>query len=782
MPPSSSDRPPRNYYLNEAHELLPGKPDGGGQFRPFRVDWGVRSVNLVSEFRAVLTTAQSKLDPTRAERYFVVTLPDAALTRESTGQDAVDGAVPVPASFDSDDAVRGLQRLGFDLLQVHEDGAAVVHASSETVKQLSATALLLEELSDRERAPWARLSAVRSVDRSRKVDEAFLRRLSRQAGEAVVVMHRVLTDLEAARLGEAFKSVVARHGGRILAGGRDFLGATWLKLVMDRSLAEIVADSFDSIRLIHPPVIGRLAAPEVSAHWPAGERHSGQTPSVEGLPVVGLVDSGVDEGHAFLGPTVVRTIGGRVVGGHGTAVASKIVWGELDDWPAHVRPPPECGIVDVRVADVAGRVDPHAVVDGMNAAALTGLARVFNLSLGFDASWTHPPDEQRLREGLLRYTAALDEFAFRRDALLVVAAGNAIEADRPTKAYPRHFDDPSWGLTFWSCGVNTLVCGAWAEGSHEAGLARDGEPSPFSRIGPGVANAPQPMFSAPGGNWNKDWRFESALGVGVASAGSWQWRRAWGTSFSTPLVARQAATALHAFARFCPEGASVSAGLAKAYLAWSASRPHIRPAAERLAKRTLGRGLPSVGRLREPQDDGALLFWQGEIPSERVATRVRIPIPQAWVRAASEPRLRLVAAWNTPVQDASQRQWICREVSLKLSATVEGPALRSKANRVGHLPLVDRLYDLSSLRDTATGDADADVCILSVSYRTLLEPVVPPPPEQRLGVVLELFDASPQPVPPHGALVDWEARVGVPMQQLARIGVAAPVRIPIPRA
>lgn len=773
-PPRST---PRHYFLNEVHELLPAAPDGGGRFQPALVDWRARSERLVSGFRQIVSAARMKRDPTRDTRFFMVALPDLELQVRSAARSAVGGAVKAPPSFLGEDG-RTLQRLGLDVLHVERDGAAIVHAKAESIKHLSATALLLDELSERERKKWGAVGEVRVIERRHKVDEPFLQRLAQSPGEAVIVAHAVLTQLEGAKLGQLIKELAAKRGRTLLAEGRDYLGAHWFRLVVDRPFAEELADSFDSIHLIHPPIRSGLASPNI----PSVPSVPHSTPSSAALlPIVALVDSGVVEDHPQLSSHVVRSVGRNVVGSHGTAVASRLVWGEMAEWPTAAAPVAGCSLIDVRVANSDETVDPQVVLDAMNAVDVARLARVFNISIAHPEPWGYPDDEPRLRDGLIRYTAMLDAFAFDKDALLVVAAGNTPIGVHGTPPYPRHVDDPLWGLTFWSCGVNTLVCGSFVADEQTNGLAPKGGPSPFSRIGPGVANASQPLFSATGGNWTQDWEpHDVDLGVGAASSVSWEWRRWSGTSFAAPIVARQAAMTLQAFQQYCPEGTRASAGLAKAFLVWSAHRPGLDGQLETLARRTLGRGTPSFERLRSALEQSALLFWQGRIPSEKSLVRVRFPVPQKWLDAAQAPRLRLVAAWNTPVNEAIRGTWACRKVAIQVRPTVEGLALKGRNVSVGALPLIDRTFDLDQLRAIVRDEEDADTCILTISYSALVDPLVITPPEQPLGVLVELYDDAELPVSPHDSIVEWETRVDLPMQQLARIELTTPVRVPVP--
>ena len=80
-------------------------------------------------------------------------------------------------------------------------------------------------------------------------------------------------------------------------------------------------------------------------------------------------------------------------------------------------------------------------------------------------------------------------------------------------------------------------------------------PSPFTRVGPGLNDAPVPDFSDHGGNTNAAYAPANGLGVfGLSSTGLWEDRS--GTSNAAPILSRECAKALTILQSICPPGSA----------------------------------------------------------------------------------------------------------------------------------------------------------------------------------------------------------------------------------
>ena len=346
----------------------------------------------------------------------------------------------------------------------------------------------------------------------------------------------------------------------------------------------------------------------------------------------------------------------------------------------------------------------------------------------------------------------MDNFVFARDAVVVVAAGNSPLGQPPNTPYPRHVDDSRWALGTWPRSFNALTCGAAIDRLSANGVATEiGAPSPFTKIGPGLCESPKPDFAASGGNGSAQYSFAPGMGVWCCTAdGLWEDRS--GTSYAAPLLAREAAFAFRNLQRVCEAGARPYGVTVKAFLALTATRTPLPKQLWALAERTLGRGNASARRLSSPNSDSAIIVWQGILDGPDDLARVQMPIPRQWWATAKNPRLRLIVAWDTPVNAAVESNWSCRKVSAQLRTELNALALHG--SRSGHrsYPWIDRVYNL---RKTSGGQVpSSDSWVLELNYQQLSEyyPGIDFTPQQRVAFAAELFDDSPTPFSPQALL------------------------------
>ena len=70
---------PRNYYLNEQHELGRGIKEGGSVPRYAPIDWSARGKKISGSLRQVKREIEKSLDPLRDSHYFIVAKPGGQL-------------------------------------------------------------------------------------------------------------------------------------------------------------------------------------------------------------------------------------------------------------------------------------------------------------------------------------------------------------------------------------------------------------------------------------------------------------------------------------------------------------------------------------------------------------------------------------------------------------------------------------------------------------------------------------------------------------------------------
>jgi hypothetical protein len=191
----------------------------------------------------------------------------------------------------------------------------------------------------------------------------------------------------------------------------------------------------------------------------------------------------------------------------------------------------------------------------------------------------------------------------------------------------------------------------------------------------------------------------------------------------------------------------------KAFLALTAIPPVNDEAIRELVKRTLGRGLASAQGLGSPSTKTGVLLWQGVLEDEKDIARIQIPIPSDWLEEASEPYLRLIVAWDPPVNAAVKHLWATRDVTAKLKMHPEAPAQRtSRIKPHGSYPLLERLYDLRKLSPGL--EVEGDSWLIEVSYGQIAEyhTAMTFPPQQRVAFAAELFDGGAEKLSPQSFL------------------------------
>ncbi len=768
MQPGPRKIEPRTFFLNETHELAPVEKQGGGRAPQYSgVSWAARAKQLSSSLRKVVDAVRSSHDPLKDERYFVIAQPVAEIEKRSSDKKkAPKGTLKEPTDFGGSHA-RVFDRLGLDLLQVTDDGKAVVHGQAERMDQIIQRSESLAQLGPREQSRWVTIDSFDTVPLELRVDANWLKTLRpHQAADVVIELQPVLSRVEADRVLRTIADLLSeREGERLTGTGTDFSGRHWFRGKASQQSVRKIARDFFSVQAVHSPLFS-IAAGKSKGSAAVGPARLALGPSApadaHALPCVAVLDLGVPADHRQLasyrrGQFVPTDAPRPPIGDHGAFVASRVVFGEHNTPEGLTGSIGRCSFYDAIVAEdpdgsgANNRVSDKIVMDALR--GVRGAApdvRVFNLSFG-DARplGDFAPVERREKRLMLQ---DLDNFVFASDTIVVVAAGNSRPGVIPTPGYPDHHADSNWALGPWACGFNTLVCGSFVSRVSTSGLAQVGWPSPFSRIGPGLCDAPVPSFGAPGGNTDAQFRRSAGLGVwGYSGAGLVEDRA--GTSFAAPLLAREAAQTLHELQQFCTAGTQPFAVLARAFLSLVARRPSDDAPAE-LAGRTLGNGLAGASRLAAPAPRSAVILWQGYIESPSDVVRVQLPIPLDWLAEADLPVLRLVVCADPPVNEVAHTTWACRKIRPVLHP---GPDVRAvTAPRGGHssYPCTDRRYDLSRFKPGSEKGAEGEMWLLELSY----EDAAPYPPgmdfdpRQRVAFAAELLDKSAMRADPQPAM------------------------------
>ncbi len=752
---------PRHYFLNERHQLAPAdKLGGGGKKTITGIEWKSHGSGLSKKLCALRQARQQSSDPTSGSRLFIVAKQALQLSKNSKAKDAVNDQKTETPDFAGKDS-QVLKRMGLDLVAVQPDGAAIVHASLTQIEQIEKSLEMLSDLSQREKNKWATITDFYDVSLDYKTSESWWPdAASGEILDAVIDLQPLITSLESDLLIKALKFRLGQ-GEKLLRIGVEFTGRRWIGAQLRFSTIKKLCHEFQAIYSIHPIPIAGAAAVEQSLMLSVVQPDFPTiTVDPRSLPCVGVVDTGIPSDHLYLGPFRVGQKNGdytpgEVTSSHGSRVASRVVFGEVGNTGEVLKA--ECSVYDLRLGDMrisggSTRIFEDAVLGAIaDVVENAPNVRVFNLS--FDASNDLAAFEGSYRDSVLRRLADLDNRCFELDILCVIAAGNSSPGTVPIPTYPQHVDAPEWSLRTWSRCFNAITCGGTSEDLNAEGVAREvGAPSPFTRIGPGFANSPKPDFSASAGNTDTSYAATSGRGLGVLCCNEeGVWEDHPGTSFAAPLLAREAARTMAFLQSRCAPGTKPFAALVKAVLALCATPPTLPKGYQKLASRTLGFGSVKLEDVIALTANKALFFWQGIISNEDEILTVQLPLPGEWIRASTMPQLRLVCAWETPVNAAVEHVWACRRVDITFRHLEVSEALPSKKKTSKGYPLVERIY---SLGEAKAGLEKADYCLLELKY-THLEMAEYPAgqlefsPQQRIGIAFELSDQSPDKVSPH---------------------------------
>lgn len=754
---------PKHYFLNERHQLFPREKDTGGRSSSVvGIDWAAHGAKLSSSFCSLRAAKSESRDPSTKNRFFVVAKPPESLERSSSASDAVGGTKLKQIDLAGSDS-QMLKKLGFDLVAVDSNGNAIVHAPNAMVDQVINTLENLSLLGSRDHNKWAHLKDVSDVSTEYKTSLSWFEEPDGGIIETVIDLQPFLTRKESEDLVGLIKSQLS-PGEKILRSGKEFSGRIWIGARLQKDSILRLASEFQSIFSIRPPLVAHTSAAKTSGITPevTSSESSGINDSHRKLPCVAVMDTGIPDDHPILSPYIRGRYSNPLIPSgasdhHGSFVASRVIFGDVD---ASGSTPPTnnggvCSVFDVNINSGPGRIYTEIIDSAIDSISNTNSdIRVFNLS--FDIRDPLASYENGRRDSLLRQIADLDNRAFSHDLVFVVAAGNSEAGLVPNPAYPNHIDDEAWQLGAWSRCFNALTCGGSVQHINDDSVATEaGAPSPFTRIGPGFAKSRKPDLSAHAGNCDGTYRAVRGSGLGVGGCNeSGLWEDDHGTSFAAPLLSRNIALLFSFLEEYCGKGSRPFSCLAKAIVALGAKRSNLSANLTPLADLTLGFGAFDFEDFSRPNAHLARFFWQGIIDNEDDLLTVELPLPGEWVKKASSPCLRLICAWETPVNHAVEHIWACRKVEVTLRPKIGAKAMRTSSKNPFGYPLVERRYDLSSESNKSVIDGDSCLAELKYSHVGMAEypsGLLDFSSQQRVAIAYELFDEGGS-TSPHGAI------------------------------
>jgi len=432
----------------------------------------------------------------------------------------------------------------------------------------------------------------------------------------------------------------------------------------------------DSVAVVDLPPQPTLT---ISEMLDAGIEDIGPIPAPkENAPAIGVLDSGVTSAHPLLAPaigeatTVPRGLGnGTDEHGHGTMVSGLALYGDVAGCIQARSFVPELKLYSARVLNSRCRFDDEQLIttqmrDAIRYFAETYRCRVFNVSLG---------DERQPYKGgkVSPWASVLDTLARELDVIIIVSAGNyrhdsisGVSADSLVQEYPRYLlheearvIEPATGAVVLTIGALArsagIPPGSAANSVSFRPIAQPGQPSPFTRSGPGLGGSIKPELCDYGGNFAYDGLLggvrDNLRECSVVSLNRLYLQRLFttgnGTSYAAPRVAHVAARLFDLFP-------AASANLIRALLVASASVPEA--AKEALSGisndailRVCGYGRPDYDRAGTSDDNRVVLYADTEIDHDKFHL-YEVPIPAEFIGTRGERKISVTLAFDPPVR------------------------------------------------------------------------------------------------------------------------------------
>lgn len=396
----------------------------------------------------------------------------------------------------------------------------------------------------------------------------------------------------------------------------------------------------------------------------------------ESAPLIGIIDSGVNA-H----PLIEDIVDGGIAEpdylgiadefGHGTNVAGVAVFGNLREKLGNAALNRGARLCYAKVLNERGQFPDRSLTPKQMRAAISRLHQEYGCRIFVVALC----DRRKLFDGkkVGPWAATLDELVAELNIVIVVSAGNRdnirreADIEEAVTNYPNYLMETGNRLVEPGGALNVITVGSLAHGNglgpREAAdvrvqpITNFQEPSPFTRIGPGVENAIKPDFVDVGGTLIFDPYLRRLRGgdqvpeAGVLTLHSRPLERLFstcsGTSFSAPLVAHKAAQLLAQFP-------NASANLVRALLANGASVPI--EAAEKLAalgeaaqSAVCGHGMIDPERAGFSDDNRVVFYVEDSLAIDHFAV-FQIPIPELFQTERGRRTIRVSLAYDPPVR------------------------------------------------------------------------------------------------------------------------------------
>lgn len=385
----------------------------------------------------------------------------------------------------------------------------------------------------------------------------------------------------------------------------------------------------------------------------------GSAPALNDLdgdaPLIGIIDSGVND-HPLIADILVGSIGvpeslGTAdVWGHGTRVGGIAAFGDIMGQLGSGALNRGARLCSAKVVNDRGDFDNRRLVPSQMREAITTLntrygCRIFVIALG---------DRRLHYDGgkVGAWAATLDELVRELDVVIVVSSGNRSprggnRIEQAVTEYPGYLMEPANRFFEPAGALNVLTVGAL---SHGSGISQDLvddvrvhaitnalEPSPFTRVGPGIDGSIKPDFVDFGGTMVFDAvTLRLRTGEDLPSAGivslhhrpvEQLFTARSGTSYAAPTVAFKASQLL----TLLP---TASANLIRALMVGAASVPQeaedlLGPLGADAVRKICGHGLVDLERAAYSNDSRVVFYAEDELAVDHFAV-YEVPIPSVF--------------------------------------------------------------------------------------------------------------------------------------------------------
>lgn len=448
-----------------------------------------------------------------------------------------------------------------------------------------------------------------------------------------------------------------------------------------------------------------------------------------------ILDSGINTNHPLLAPAIAESENftndedAFDRAGHGTAVASIALYGDLESCNRLNQWQPELWLFNGKILDKNGEFDQKTIektlLESVTYFVEEHQCRIFNVSIGNANS----PYDQRHIRGM---AYILDKLARDFDILFIVSAGNFKGSEHPPvphtswrDEYPEYLISPQSVIIDPASALNVITVGSFA--LHNATVeqlrypeiaqlspASEGQPSPFTRHGPSIKGAIKPELVAVGGNLATPMRQEDAQwqphmkGLGVLTCnhqfvGNTVFTEISGTSFAAPYITHLAGRLLNNY----PDA---SANLLRAMLINHANMPDsvtstftedMRAIYKEQYRRDIERDIAGYGLIDEDilyrSSQNAVVLMTEEQIENNVHHFFELPLPEEFLRAQLATReLRVTLAYSPAVR-TTRLDYLASRISYKL---VKGQSLEEVQRHFNH----DTQDETETRNDDAVGN------------------------------------------------------------------------------